>query len=105
LSDWVKTCYNGTMKANALPQDIALLLWSYDTHKLDLEKDKQRIVINLVNYGDLKHWRWLVKVYSAQAVRRVIETTPVSEFRPQALKLISLLLGISQHNYACRGTY
>lgn len=88
-----------------LPESFKPLLWSYDISRLDVERDKNRIVINAINYGDLSHWRWLVKVYLAEEVRRIIEATPASEFRPGALKLVSLLLGISQHNNAYRSTH
>lgn len=93
------------MNKVTLPESFKPLLWSYDAQKLDIEKDKRRIIINLINYGDLKHWRWLIEAYSAKEVGQIIETTLSSEFRPGALKLISLLLGISKHNNAYRGAH
>jgi len=105
LGDGAYLCYNIIMSKITLPKNFKTLLWSYDISRLDVERDKNRIIINTINYGDLSHWRWLVEMYSAQEIKKIIETTPVSEFRPQALKLISLLLGISEHNNAHRGTY
>lgn len=103
LGDGAHLCYYVCMSKITLPESFKPLLWSYDISRLDVERDKNRIVINTINYGDLSHWRWLVDVYSAEKVRRIIETIPISEFRPGALKLVSLLLGISQHNNAYRG--
>lgn len=91
------------MSKVTLPESFKPLLWSYDISRLDAGRDKNRIVINTINYGDLSHWRWLVKTYSVEEVKRIVETTLASEFRPGALKLISLLLGISKHNDAYRG--
>jgi len=93
------------MKAQKLPEDITPFLWSYDVSRLDIKHDKNRIVINTINYGNLRHWKWLIEIYSKEEVKKIIEETPASEFRPGALKLISLLLEISHRSYAPRGAY
>lgn len=86
-----------------LPKDFKHLLWSYDFSKIDLEKDAERIIINTINYGNWQHWQWLVGYYGPEKVKRIIENTPISEFRIRALKLISLLLNIKKMKYASRG--
>ncbi|MEK9175080.1 MAG: hypothetical protein AAB795_00645 [Patescibacteria group bacterium] len=87
------------MSTVVLPENFKPLLWSYDISKIDLEKDKNRIIVNVINYGDLSHWRWLLKTYSIEEVKKTILSLPSSEFRPQVLKLISLLLDIPQNAY------
>ena len=85
-----------------LPEFFSPLLWSYDFSSIDLERDKQRIVINTINYGQWKHWQWIVNYYGEENIKQFIEDTPISEFRPRALKLISILLGIKDLKYESR---
>jgi len=88
-----------------LPQFFKPLFWSYKFSCIDPEKDKRTIIVNTINYGDWKHWVWIMKFYGKQEVKRIIEETPQTEFRPPALKLISLLLGVKKLKYASRSDY
>jgi len=90
-------------KKTKLPKDFKPLLWSYDFSKIDPEEDIERIIINTVNYGDWKHWQWLVKNYGKERIKKFIENTPASEFRKRSLRLASLLLKIKKIKYASRG--
>jgi len=85
-----------------LPEFFSPLLWSYDFSSIDVEGDKQRIIINTINYGQWKHWQWIVNYYGEENIKQFIEDTPISEFRPRALKLISILLGIKDLKYESR---
>jgi len=86
-----------------LPQNFKYLLWSYDFSKIEPDKDKERIIINTINYGNWEHWKWIVKYYGKQKIKGIIREIPTSEFRKRALKLISLILGIKEMKYATRG--
>ena len=86
-----------------LPEYFKYLLWSYKFSLVDPEQDKERIIINTVNYGQWRHWQWLVNYYGKERLREIIENIPASEFRKEALKLISLLLGIKKMKYVSRG--
>lgn len=92
-------------KPNTRPPEIFRpLLWSYDFPKVDAERNKNAIIINALNYGDLKHWRWLIRHYGKNQVRKIIESAPVTEFRPQVRPLLALVFGAHRFNYAPRGT-
>lgn len=84
------------------PNSLKPYFWSYDFSKLDVESDRRLIVVNIINYGTLKDWRWLVKVYGKEEIKKIIRRTPTGEFRPPALKLISLLFSIKK--YASRSS-
>lgn len=90
-----------------LPEMFRPLLWSYRLEAIDPEAHYKEIIINAINYGDLKHWRWIARYYGRERLREVLTTVPVSEFRPRVVKLVGLLFGISQDefNYARRGTH
>jgi len=59
-------------------------MWSYDFDRLDPEKDKNVLVIQAINYGTLREWRWLVETYGGGAVRDVLRTVPAASLRPRA---------------------
>lgn len=86
-----------------LPLSFKPLLWSYKFSLIDPARDKQRIIINTINYGDWEHWQWILRHYGTTEVRKIIENVPASEFRPRALKLLCLLLNIKNIKYATRG--
>ncbi len=88
-----------------LPSFFKPLLWSYDFSLIDAKKSKKRIIINTVNYGNWRHWEWIIKFYGKNKLKKVIEGIPRTEFRVPALKLISLLLGIKKMQYASRSDY
>jgi len=85
-----------------LPEFFSPLLWSYDFSSINVGRDKRRIIINTINYGQWKHWQWIVNYYGEENIKQFIEDTPISEFRPRALKLISILLGIKDFKYESR---
>jgi len=37
-----------------IPKYVKPYLWSYDTKKLDLQKNKERIITNILNLGSKK---------------------------------------------------
>jgi hypothetical protein len=87
-----------------LPDYFKPILWSYDLDKLNLEKNKKTVIVSVINYGDLKHWRWLKENYGKKAVCEVLAKIRASEIRPGARRLASIIFGINQFNYAPRGT-
>lgn len=79
--------------------------WWGDVSKLDAQRDKKTIIVQLVNYGGWNQWKWLVETYKREGLKKIIREIPASEFRAGALKLISLLLGIKHLKYASRSDY
>jgi len=90
------------MEKTKLPKDFKYLFWSYDFSSIDPKKDKERIIVNVINYGQWKHWKWLIKTYGKDNLKRTIENIPMTEFRERALRLISLLLDIKEFKYVSR---
>jgi hypothetical protein len=87
-----------------LPDNFRPLLWSYNFSATDPERHKKTIITQTINYGDLHHWRWLVRFYGKEAIRQIVSHIPVSEFRPRVRKLAALLFSIDSFNHAPRGT-
>ena len=74
--------------------------------RLDHERDRRLVILQIINYGDFDHWRWLVRAYGRVAVCQTLEEALASEVRPQALRLATLLFGVQSTalSHAPRGT-
>jgi len=88
-----------------LPETFRPILWSYDFERLDPVRNRRTIVIQAINYGTLAHWRWITRRYGHESVRQVLSLVPVTEIKPRALRLASLIFGTDQFNYAPRGSH
>lgn len=91
-------------KEKTLPPYFKRVLWSYDFESVDPVKDKKTVIVNAINYGDLKHWRWLANFYGKKNIVDVLKTIPVTEIRPRARNLASVLFSISNFNYEPRSS-
>ena len=86
-----------------LPLFFKPILWSYSFNSIDTERDKKTIIINAINYGSLKHWRWIIKNYGKRNVKEILMKVPSTEIRSRVIPLVSLLFSINKFNYAPRG--
>lgn len=77
------------------------LFWSYS--KLDILKNKKTIILNLINYGDLKEWSWLVGQYGRKDIKKVLSTIPATALRARVRPLVGVIFNIKKFNYAPRG--
>lgn len=93
---------NRSTDIDKLPAFFKSILWSYDVDKIEPQKAKKEIIVNTFNYGDWRHVQWIIKYYGRQKVLEIIQETPASEFRPPALELAKILLGIEQVMYVSR---
>ncbi len=88
-----------------LPKFFKSILWSYDFSLVDPQKNKKRIIINSINYGEWKHLKWIIDYYGKDQVKKIIKNTPKTEFLKSPLALITLLLNIKSLKYASRSDY
>ena len=89
-------------KNSKLPLFFKPLFWGYDFNSIDPVRNKKLVIVNALNYGDLRQWRWLVKRYGRKNLRETISLIPRSEFRKHVVKLIELLFNIKEFKYASR---
>ncbi len=92
------------MKKQNLPTFFKILFWSYNFSKIDPEDDKKLIIVQTVNYGNLKHWRWINKFYGKKVVSNSLQKVASTEFRPRVLRLAGLLFNVEKFNYAPSST-
>lgn len=96
---------NKISNTKKLPPSFKSLFWSYNFDLLDIKKHKRVVIVNILNYGDLNQWRWLIKTYGRKGIKEFIENIPASEFRKPILILLPLLLGVKEFKYVSRSDY
>jgi hypothetical protein len=74
---------------NAVPAFLQPFLWSYDIKGLDIARDKQLIVKQLLDYGDARAVAWLRATYSTQEIQRAITLSASSDWSVKSLALWS----------------
>ena len=85
---------------HGLPVMFKPLLWSFRWEDLDPKVDKADIILNTVNDGSLKHWRWLVRQYGKVEVKRVLETRLKTEVYPESRNLAAVIFGVTTFRHA-----
>ncbi len=77
-----------------IPKYVKPFLWSYNTNKLDLKKNKKRIIENILNLGSKKATNWLFEKYSKREIKNAIADALPSEWNKKSLNYWSILFGI-----------
>ena len=85
-----------------VPEFFRTIVWSSELEKIDPQQHKVLLIIQAINYGDLRHWRWIARQYGAAEVARVIERTPKSAIRPGAYRLAAQVFSISHESPSSR---
>ena len=77
-----------------LPKTIEKFLWSSNINKLDLEKNKERIILNVLNLGDKTATNWLFGQYQQNDIKKTIINYGAKELSPKSLNYWQLILKI-----------
>lgn len=81
-----------------IPPSLRPFLWSYDIERLDVDEHQRDVIANVIAYGDLKHWRELLRLYGRDGVSRIVGKLLQTELRPSVKHLAELLFRIP-HNH------
>ncbi len=77
-----------------LPKFIKVFLWFNDFEKLDAQRDKQRIILNI---GSKKATDWLFDYYPKEEIKKVIINSGAKgELSDKSLNYWTLFLNIDQ---------
>lgn len=87
-----------------LPKFFKPLFWSYEFSDISPDEHKAETIMQTINYGQLRHWKWVIKYYGQKEIERIVATFPITAFRPQDLRRFAALTGIRKFNYAPRAT-
>ena len=87
------------------PDDFRPLLWSLKWEDIDIVEDKEDIIINTINEGSLDQWRWLLRTYGAETVRRVLGRRLATELHPESRNLAKIMFSIPHFRHARTGAH
>lgn len=77
-----------------IPNFIKPFLWSYDVSKLDSEENKDRIITNILNYGDSRAVDWLFNTYSKETIKEFIKNPLPGEWNDKSLNYWALIADV-----------
>ncbi len=63
------------------PAYLQPVLWSTKSSTLDITKDKTYIIHQILSYGSMKDWRWLLKTYGKEDIVAVFTNNPYKDYR------------------------
>jgi len=91
------------MKKRNLPKYFKWLFWWCNFSEINLKEDKERIVVQTLNYGQEKHLKWIIKNIEEQEIKKIIWDLAQSEFNKKALETISKVFKINKFRWKTRG--
>ncbi len=77
-----------------IPAFLTPFLWSYDLSKMDIEKNKKRIITNVLNYGTKKATDWLFGFFGEKDIKETLENPLPGEWNKKSLNFWSLILNV-----------
>lgn len=91
--------YYQYMIAHHPPQSLQGVLWSVNVQQLDMQKDKEYIIHQLLNYGTMPELRWLFTTYSKKEIVDTFVQQPAKIYFKQTYFFVkNCLLSLSHIN-------
>lgn len=83
------------MKLQKLPTFLKGYFWSVNFNELNLEKDKDYIIHQILSFGDLEAISWLFKIYGKESVKKSFLRKPTKIYRAPTFNFVkNILLGL-----------
>ena len=82
------------------PEIFRPLLWSLKWDAIDIDEDREDIIVSAINEGTLEHWRWIIKTYGKKTIRDVLAHRVTSEFHPESLNLARVVFSLPPLRHA-----
>ena len=77
-----------------IPKFVAPCLWSYNINHMDLQEDKQLIIMQVLNYGTWRNIKWLYSVYTEDDIKKVVTNPGRGLWFPKVLNFWETVLEI-----------
>ena len=88
------------MKPNYTINDLSThLFWDVDVMAMDFEKSKEQIIYKVLEFGVMKDWLIIKKVYGLETVRKV--SLQFRSLDVVTLSFLSHLFQIEKSNFRC----
>ena len=60
-------------KSKKIPKKFEWIFWSYNLNSLDILKDKNLIITQILNHGDWEAVKWVLNTYSLKELKEVLK--------------------------------
>jgi len=80
------------MSNKQFPSGLQAVLWSKSLNNLDIDRDKNYIINQVLAFGFLEHLQWLFKIYPKEIVRKTFLNNPIRTYSVKSLDFIKLIL-------------
>lgn len=84
----IATRRTSTRNKTRLPGSFQGILWSADIKLMDINRDRNYIIHQVLMYGSLKQIKWLLDTYGRRTVRKTFLCHPQNIYTPQAFFFI-----------------
>ena len=81
-------------KTKNIPQFLRPFLWSYDLSRLDMEKHKNIIIKNILDFGTVQATDWLKENYSKDEIKKAIALSIQSDWSKKSINLWSFVYNV-----------
>ena len=81
------------------------LLWSLRWKDIDIDEDKEDIIVNTINEGSLEQWLWIIRTYGKNTIRRVLQKRLVTEFHPESRNLAKVIFSSLNFHHARKSSH
>jgi hypothetical protein len=68
-----------------LPPDVRACLWSYDLRSINLKRDRDLVITQVLNFGMWKTVQWLRRTYSRREIASVLRHPQRGTWLPEVL--------------------
>lgn len=75
-----------------LPEDLQAILWSKDIHDVNLKKDKNYIIHQILAYGRWKDLLWLAKTYGYDQIYKTFITNPAKDYSERSFNFVQKVM-------------
>jgi len=94
-----------THKKKHLPETFRPLLWWAKWEDIDIEEDKEDIIVSIINEGNLDQWKWLIHTYGKDTIAGILRKRLASEFHPESRNLAKVIFPVTEFRHARTGTH
>ena len=77
-----------------IPTYVHSALWSYDVDRMQLQRDKNTIITNVLNYGTKPATDWLFGVYSKADISDIVKSPRPGIWDKKSLNYWSIVLDV-----------
>jgi len=61
---------------NKVPKRLQSIFWSQDVGSLDIDHDREIIILRVLAYGSVVDLRWLFRTYPRRTIERIFTSRP-----------------------------